>query len=76
MSVHKSLKLKNTLTRARNVFTRVERLEILLKDERRTKEESVYGLPKVRTRFKVISKKKGPAKEDEKAEAEGSKSEG
>ena len=70
MSVHSSLKLKNTLTRSRNVFTRVERLEILLKEDRRTEEDSVFGLPKVRTRYKVISKKKtGPKDEgDEKAE--------
>lgn len=65
MSVHKSLKLKNMLTRARNVFTRVERLEILLRDERRTEQDSVYGLPKVRTRFKVAGKKKGPDKDED-----------
>lgn len=59
MSVHRSLKLKNTLARSRNVFRRVERLEILEKDGRRTEDDSVLGLPKVRTRFKVKTKKKG-----------------
>ncbi|MFH0946153.1 MAG: small basic protein [Planctomycetota bacterium] len=68
MSVHTSLKLKNTLTRSRNVFKRVERLEILLKEDRRTQEDSVYGLPKVRTRFKIVARKKGPPTKEEGAE--------
>lgn len=61
MTVHRSLKLKNMLSRSRNVFRRIERLEILQKQGKRTEEDSVYGLPKVRTRFKVAAKKKGPA---------------
>ena len=49
MSVHKSLKLKNTLERARNVMTRAERIE-LLKERGRWKEgDSIYSLPKTRT---------------------------
>lgn len=68
MSVHRSLKLKNTLARSRNVFRRVERLEILEKDGRRTEDDSVLGLPKVRTRFKVKTKKKGKPDADEKKE--------
>jgi len=49
MSVHKSLKLKNTLIRERNVLTRAERL-IVLKDQGRWKDgEPIYGLPKTRT---------------------------
>ena len=66
MSIHRSLKLKNTLARSRNVFRRIERLKILERDGRREESDSVYNLPKVRTTFKV-KKKKGA---DKKAEAE------
>ena len=49
MSVHKSLKLKNTLERSRNVMTRAERIE-RLKERGRWKEgDSIYALPKTRT---------------------------
>ena len=65
MSVHRSLKLKNTLARSRNVFRRIERLQILEKEGRRETEDSVYGLPKVRTRFKVKTKKKGKPTDEE-----------
>lgn len=53
MTVHSSLKLKSSLQRSRNVFKRVERLEVLEKDGKRKTEDSVYNLPKVRTRLKV-----------------------
>jgi len=53
MSVHRSLKVKAGLLRARNVWTRVERLEALKKSGRRKEGDSVYGLPKVRTAFKT-----------------------
>jgi small basic protein (TIGR04137 family) len=57
MSIHKSLKLKNTLARQRSVLTRWERI-LKLQDEARWKEgDSVLGLPKVRTKFKVRSRK-------------------
>ncbi len=72
MSIHRSLKLKNTLSRSRNVFRRIERLTILQKDGRREESDSVFNLPKVRTRFKVLKKKKGA---DKKAEAEAKKAE-
>ena len=49
MSVHKSLKLKNALVRARNVLTRTERIE-LMKERGQWKEgQPIYGLPKTRT---------------------------
>lgn len=60
MSVHQSLRARSLLNRSRNVFTRQERLEQLEKDGKRKTEDSVFGLPKVRTRFKV-AKKKGDA---------------
>ncbi len=48
MTLHKSLKLGDTMKRARSVLTRAERLATL-EDEGRWKEgESVFGLPKVR----------------------------
>ncbi len=57
MSIHKSLKLKNTLARQRSVLTRWERI-LKLQDEARWKEgDSVLGLPKVRTKFKVRCRK-------------------
>jgi small basic protein (TIGR04137 family) len=68
MSIHSSLRGASTLVGERSVLTRVERLAIL-KKEGRFKEESgsVYGLPKVRTRFKVA----GAAKKTKAAKAEG-----
>lgn len=65
MSIHPSLKGVNTLVGERSVFTRVERLNKLLKDGKLSEEDSVYGMPKVRTKFKVKAKKK---KKDEKKE--------
>ena len=69
MSIHRSLKLKNTLARSRNVFRRIERLQILERDGRRGPEDSVYGLPKVRTRFKVAKRKKKEKKAEEGSES-------
>ena len=48
MSVHKSLKLKNTLGRARNVLRRFERIEIMKARGTWNKGRSIYGLPKTR----------------------------
>ncbi len=51
MSIHKSLKLKGSLKRTRNVFTRSERIE-LMKERGTWKEgQSLYGLAKTRVRF-------------------------
>ncbi len=69
MSIHTSLRLKNTLVRSRNVYRRIERLEILNKEGRREASDSVFGLPKVRTRFKVAAKKKAAPKPEEAAAA-------
>lgn len=76
MTIHRSLKLKNALARSRNVFRRIERLEILEKEGRREGDDSVYGLPKVRTRYKVAGKKKGPPKDEEKGDGAAVGSEG
>ena len=64
MSIHSSLKSSGTGVGQRNVWTRVERLAALKKDGRWTPEVGVTGLPKVRTKFKVVSKKK-KKKDDE-----------
>jgi small basic protein (TIGR04137 family) len=53
MSVHRSLKVKEGLLRARNVWDRLERLEALKKAGKLSPSASVYGLPKVRTTFKT-----------------------
>jgi len=72
MSIHRSLKSSGTGVGTRNVWTRTERLAVLKKAGNWTPEDGVTGLPKVRTRFKVISKKKKKAKaEDDKEKKEG-----
>ncbi len=57
MSVDPSLKLKNALTRHRNVLTRAERIEALKEEERWSDETSVLGLPKVAHRKSAAGKK-------------------
>ena len=57
MSIHQSLKLKNTLARQRSVLTRWERIVKLQEEERWEVGDSVMGLPKVRTKFKTRSRK-------------------
>lgn len=66
MSIHSSLKTSSTGSGLRNVWTRVERLAALKKAGRWTEEDGVTGLPKVRTRFKVVAKKKKKKAEDDK----------
>jgi len=48
MSVHKSLKLKGSLKRARNVMTRAERIELMRVRGTWEKGRSIYALPKTR----------------------------
>jgi small basic protein (TIGR04137 family) len=47
MSIDPSLKIKNALTRHRNVLTRAERIDILKDEERWSEGGSLLGLPKV-----------------------------
>lgn len=51
MSIHKSLVSKVKLQRSRNVWTRLERIQVLRKEGKYVDGQSVYGLPKVRTSF-------------------------
>ena len=74
MSIHKSLKLKNTLERQRSVLSRWERIEKLIDQDKWQEGDPVIGLPKVRTKFKVKSRKaikKAEAEADSEAAAEG-----
>jgi len=57
MSIHRSLKSKNVLTRSRNVLSRTERIEALKKAEKWEEGRSVFGLPSVRVQ--QPRKKKG-----------------
>ena len=65
MSIHRSLHVKSTLLRQRNVWTRLERIEKLEEDgKREPREGSVVGLPKVRTAFKIKTHKGKKADEE------------
>ena len=57
MSIHSSLKSSGGLAGERNVWTRVERIQALRQVGLWKDGDSVLGLPKVRTHFKVKSKK-------------------
>jgi small basic protein (TIGR04137 family) len=61
MSIHKSLATAGNLTKHRNVLTRVERLEILKKEQRLKEGQSVFGLPKVRS---ILAKAKKKTKDE------------
>ncbi len=70
MSIHSSLKSANALVGQRSVLTRVERLAKLQKEDRfDPAKDSVWGLPKVRTKFKVAGGKKAEALQAEREEA-------
>lgn len=66
MSIHPSLRSSGALGRTRNVFKRVERLQILKDSAIWDESKSVFGLPKVRTRFKTASSKKKEEEEKKK----------
>jgi small basic protein (TIGR04137 family) len=67
MSIHKSLRTKGSLVRARNVLTRYERILQLRKSGRWKEDEgTAFGLPKVRV-LKV--KKRGKEKKKKEDEA-------
>jgi small basic protein (TIGR04137 family) len=73
MTIHSSLRGVNTLTGARSVLTRQERIAKLTKEGKFDPAQSnVWGLPKVRTHFKVAGAKKAKAA----APAEGAAAEG
>ena len=47
MSIDRSLKIKDALSRHRNVLSRAERIEKLKEEERWSEGDSLLGLPKV-----------------------------
>ena len=68
MSIHSSLRGADTLTGERSVLTRMERMVRLAKEGRFDGEkDSSWGLPKTRTKFKVVTGKKKKAKKEEEA---------
>ena len=69
MSLDRSLKMKDALSRHRNVLKREERLEVLADEERWDDDkDSVFGLPKVAHR-KLAAGKKTKKKDEEATEA-------
>jgi small basic protein (TIGR04137 family) len=58
MSIHSSLKVSGAGAGQRNVWSRIERIAALKQQGRWKDGDRVEGLPKVRTRFKVKTKKK------------------
>jgi len=75
MSLDRSLKMKDALSRHRNVLKRMERLEVLADEDRWDAEkDSVFGLPKIAHRKTAAgkkTKKKEEAATEEEAAAEG-----
>ncbi|KPK77094.1 MAG: hypothetical protein AMJ79_04450 [Phycisphaerae bacterium SM23_30] len=66
MSLDRSLRSRDALSRHRNVLTRAERLELLGDEGRWTEgQDSVFGLPKVSHRKLAAGKKTKKAKEKE-----------
>ena len=61
MSIHKSLKQKDTLNRSRSVLTRWERILKLTEDGRWKEGDAPTGLPKVRTYWRQRKRKKEAA---------------
>jgi small basic protein (TIGR04137 family) len=61
MSIHKSLKKKNSLVGTRSVLSRWERLVKLTDDGRWKTGDDVTGLPKVRTHWRARKRKKEAA---------------
>ena len=61
MSIDRSLKIKDALSRHRNVLTRAERIEQLKEDESWSDDDSVLGLPKVAHRKSHAGRKEKAA---------------
>lgn len=64
MSIHPSLRGVDDHVGLRSVYTRIERLQKLMRDGKISAEDSPFGLPKVRTFVKVKAKKKAPEEDD------------
>ena len=73
MSLHRSLRSGSSLKSHRNVLKRRERIKKLKEDERWSEDNnSIYGLPKVRSiKVRAKTKTKGAPEEEAAAAAEG-----
>ena len=65
MTIHKSLSVASSLRRHRNVLTKSERLDKMIKQGSWKEGDSVFGLPKMSAGFK-LKKGKGKAETEEK----------
>lgn len=65
MTIDKSLKIKAGSVKARNVYTRAERIKKLQELERFNEGDKIYGMPKVRVVKISLKKKKKVKTEDE-----------
>jgi small basic protein (TIGR04137 family) len=68
VSLHKSLRRKDSLVRRRNVLSRAERIQRLKDDERWQEGGSVFGLPKVKPHI-VVAPTARPRRKAEELEA-------
>lgn len=64
MSIDKSLRRKNTLSRVRSVMTRTERIAKMIEEDRWETGMSPYGIPKTKV-VKVVLKKAKKVKEED-----------
>ena len=69
MSIDRSLKIKDALSRHRNVLSRAERIEKLKDEERWSEGDSLLGLPKVAHRKSHAGRKAKGEPEKEAAAA-------
>jgi len=65
VSIDKSLKRSNRLSRSRNVLKRHERIELLINEDRWDESKGVLGLPKTKVPKAVVGKKKKKKKKEE-----------
>lgn len=65
MTIDKTLKIRASVARSRNVLTRAERVEKLREQERWSEDDPVVGLPKVAVLKVSLKKKKKTKKQDE-----------
>jgi len=70
VSLDKTLKLKSSLERHRNVLTRAERIDTLKETNRWTDSSTALGLPKVAHRKAAVGKKTKAKAGEEGAAAE------
>jgi small basic protein (TIGR04137 family) len=68
MSIDRTLKIKDALSRHRNVLSRAERIEQLKEEERWKQGDSVIGLPKVAHRKSHSGRKESKAEEKKEIE--------